>query len=134
VIILLAVIVSILIYAFGLSPARLAERATSSSDLSADEDPFGDRGATDVDAQVKSPFAGSFFAKLFRRGEWYSDDHDIYDVFEDHDIKIDGDGYRRGIPSPEPSRGPFGWDSFERVSSDDVDVTYTSTESGFRKP
>ncbi|HPY63429.1 MAG TPA: DNA translocase FtsK [Bacillota bacterium] len=134
VIILLAVIVSILIYAFGLSPARLAERATSSSDLSADEDPFADRDDADMDAQVKSPFAGSFFAKLFRRGEWYSDDHDIYDVFDDLDTKIDGDGYRRGIPLPEPSRGPFGWDSFERVSSDDVDVTYTSTESGFRKP
>lgn len=134
VIILLAVIVSILIFAFGLSPARLTERAKYSGGLSAGEEPSGDCGAADAYVQVESPFAGSFFAKLFRRGEWYSEDADEYEVLDDPDAMIDGAGHRQDIPLPEPQRGPLGWESFERVSSDNLETAHTSHEEGFRRP
>lgn len=136
VIILLAVTVSVLIYAFGLSPAKLAERATSSKDSSVDEEPLGDPADADIRAK-DPPASSSFFTRLFRKKEKYTDVSAVNDyltVDQQDTAKNDAGCVSDTLP-PEVSRGPVGWESFERVSSPgDAAATQPPFESTFAKP
>ncbi len=121
VIILLAVIVSILIYAFGLSPGKLAARAKYSTGEVAGDDPYGDPGDP-----VEQPVAEGFFARFFRRrekrfdlpAEYESEDWEYVAT----DETLERDDFQQDSYTTELPRGPIGWKTFDSVSSGDVNV------------
>lgn len=140
VIILLAVIVSILIYAFGLSPGKLAGRAMASRGEETGDDPFVE--FDDLGEPIEQiPTSEGFFSKLFKKRDKHADlsaEDEIreygvtYETYGDDDYPHDE--YLQESYAPELQRGPIGWETFDHVSSVDVEVAPSTEGLSFPKP
>ncbi|HHW93052.1 MAG TPA: DNA translocase FtsK [Clostridiaceae bacterium] len=141
VIILFATALTVLIYAFGLSPAKLAKRAAALKGKRRGVDPQDEYGEY-VGEPAEHSRDGVFDADAIEEnGKPFSDGEvaDFACVTTNNDILRQeappGDFPRsRDRLHHDIQRGPIGWETFDQVSTEEVSVAHSSDGVAFPKP